>query len=1377
MLYDPHLGDTVVSLVGQNAYLVRVNDTTWQPAQWLRLGDYSNDPEGLAYDPTNHTLYVSVWNWNSYGGWISNINDTTGQILRNYSGGGGNRFTALALNPAATFLYTLQWSVSSGNSWSLVRISISPSTRGQGLATYFTGTPTCMLYAPVLNQLLVGMGNNRVAEFNASSLAPAGNITVGGAPTSLLYDAQDRTIWVADSGSPAISIVNASTDTIARNITAVPSPTQLVNDSTDHRVYALGSGSAKVYFLNSTTGSALGNYTVTAYPGIGVWDPLELASYDPARRALVLADQTTGLYVLATRNNSLAATVPLEPLAPDDLADDTANGVVYVTTELATVVSWPWPVVALNASSGAVIDRYWNFSSPNGVVIDGATGNPVLYQDDIYSVATYNFSIAEMNRTTGRVMRNFTKPWGALAAAYDPASRDLYFANYTGNITIAGGTNLTPFAWISAGGCPRSMVAAPPDHELFVADACGHYIDVINTTSRAIVWHISTGGGASPTGLAFDAATNRVAAVAGPAKGVEIIDPRSNTIVQTLAIAGADAITFDAAANSYLVTTSTGWRVLRISASNYSILQNLSAAYGDGLAAYDPASGNAFLGNSAGSVTLVAYDAPRYNLTFRESGLPSGSAWSVALNGTLRSTTASSIVLPEFNGTYGYLLSSASPYVPRQSYGTVAVSGKPANVSAGFGYGYAVDFNETGLPAGTAWSVTFNGTELNSTTARIELNATNGTNYPFQVGAVPSFVASASTGHLNVTGAAVGRTVRFHELFGVTFDEKGLPSGTVWGVTFNGTNTTTNLTSVMFNATNGTGLGFRADRVGGYVASPLTGTLDVSGSAVTQTIAFNVKLYDVTFEASGLPDGTGWSVTLNGTRYASSGPTLAVPEPNGTGYPFLVGSLSGFVVTPTQGNVSVAGAPTAVLIQFEELLPVTFVESGLPSGTVWSVQIGLSAFASASSSILVNETNGTGYAYQLGGVPGYRGVPSYGQFNVTGSPEVIGITFVPRTFPVTFTESGLRAGTPWSVVVGGTPAAGSGRSIVVNETNGTFGFAPGAVAGFQLGNSSGSFFVDGGPCAVMVAYSELFSVTFAERGLAPGTLWTVRVASASANSTGGTIAFALVNGSYAWTLRPVPGYTAARAGTLVVGGANLSEPVTFTPVTYAVTFTETGLPTGSTWKATVAGETRNTSGRTLTFQEPNGTFAFSVGGASGYAARPGSGSVTVLARPVGEAVAFSRLPIREYSVTFTETGLAAGTAWSVAVNGSTNSSFGDAVSFSLPNGSFTFTVGAVPGYSAASPSGSVVVTGGDVHQTVAFAPHAAQGTSAGFLGLPGILGEVVVAVALAAVVVAVPLALRRSRRPPPSRAEPAEPDAEAPGETTGDGTVEPVAPD
>jgi thermopsin len=64
-----------------------------------------------------------------------------------------------------------------------------------------------------------------------------------------------------------------------------------------------------------------------------------------------------------------------------------------------------------------------------------------------------------------------------------------------------------------------------------------------------------------------------------------------------------------------------------------------------------------------------------YQVKFRESGLPSGTAWSVTLNGITESSTSAAISFWDPNGAYAFTVGSVAGHTPSPSLGAVQVNG------------------------------------------------------------------------------------------------------------------------------------------------------------------------------------------------------------------------------------------------------------------------------------------------------------------------------------------------------------------------------------------------------------------------------------------------------------------------------------------------------------------------------------------------------------------------------------------------------------------------------------------------------------------------------------------------------------------------------
>jgi hypothetical protein len=411
----------------------------------------------------------------------------------------------------------------------------------------------------------------------------------------------------------------------------------------------------------------------------------------------------------------------------------------------------------------------------------------------------------------------------------------------------------------------------------------------------------------------------------------------------------------------------------------------------------------------------------------------------------------------------------------------------------------------------------------------------------------------------DTASAKVSLTVTPPAEYPVQFEENGLPGGTNWAVTLNGTTNSSSLSSIGFLEFNGT-YSFSVGHVTGFSTSPKTGKVVVQGSPLVQDVSFTPAVpgkYPVNFTETGLPTGTQWSVDLNGSLETSTTSYFTVSEINGT-YPFKVEGVAGYIATPLSGTVVVNGAPVLQSLTFASVeYAVTFGETGLPLGTNWGVTLGPTTVMSSASSIEFTEPNGT-YPFQIPLVGGYVAAPPSGGVTVKGGPLDQPIAFSPLgsgEFSVNFKETGLSNGTRWSVVLNGTSRASTEGMVAFTVPSGTYRFVVGNVTGYGPPSpSNGSVSVAGSSRTVSVSFTAVYGVTFSETTLAPGTNWSVTVTgnasglilalqpanrSLTAWSNGAaTVGFHLSNGTYTFVAEAA-GY-AGRTGSLTVGGRDVS---------------------------------------------------------------------------------------------------------------------------------------------------------------------------------------------------------------------------------------------
>ncbi len=537
----------------------------------------------------------------------------------------------------------------------------------------------------------------------------------------------------------------------------------------------------------------------------------------------------------------------------------------------------------------------------------------------------------------------------------------------------------------------------------------------------------------------------------------------------------------------------------------------------------------------------------------------------------------------------------------------------------------------------------------------------------------------------------------------VTFNETGLATESLWSLTWNNTSTflSTN-TSLSFVVANGTYF-FQLNLVHGYNVTPVNGTLVVSGSNLTTNLTFSLLpgYYIVRVNETGLPSGTPWLSDVYANYVQTTVSTVAYAFQNGTWYYFF--SAEGYAASPSLGQVVVAGADVTVNVTFSPLPRVTFVETGLPLYTSWSVTFNGSALFGYGTTLSTFVANGN-YSWNVTIPTGWNVTPANGTVTVSGSNVTVQVAFAlaPGYYTVTFDQTGLATFAVWGVafVTSSFSTTFMDFPLVFTEPNGSYNFTAMMTAGFFPTPANGTIVVNGTNVTQTIVYGpELFSVTFTETGLAPGSTWSATAGTTSNSSTGASVVLDLANGTYNFSVEAA-GYTALpESGTIVVNGTNLTVPIVFAPVTYTVTFTESGLPGGTSWSVTFGGTTQSSTSSSINFTEPNLTATFTVTAIAGFTVSPATGSITVAGANATQAVTFT---VYTYTLTITESGLPTGQSWSATIGGVTHSSTTTTITFNEPNGTVSYTIVGVAGFTATPPSGSVTIAGAVGSASVVF---------------------------------------------------------------------------
>ncbi|MDE1822616.1 MAG: hypothetical protein KGI98_17405, partial [Euryarchaeota archaeon] len=281
---------------------------------------------------------------------------------------------------------------------------------------------------------------------------------------------------------------------------------------------------------------------------------------------------------------------------------------------------------------------------------------------------------------------------------------------------------------------------------------------------------------------------------------------------------------------------------------------------------------------------------------------------------------------------------------------------------------------------------------------------------------------------------------------GVSFNETGLPSAERWYLSLNGrTEETpgTNLTVILPTGTASVAPIALPLPFGSFRPNPLERMEPFPPSSVT--VGSTTQDFLVPFatqwniSTSVGPPGSGWTTPPVGWANASSVVTLDEVPASG----FVPGGWTGvgtgsYTGLSSQATLVVKGAIQETAL-FLHGFPVTVSETGLATGTPWSLSIGGATSSSTSSSLVVLEANGT-FALQVGTPTGYTLSSAPSTLTVNGGPVSVSIVFAPvvATYSVRWQSVGLPGGATWFLLLNGARWNASVGTVVAALANGSY---------------------------------------------------------------------------------------------------------------------------------------------------------------------------------------------------------------------------------------------------------------------------------------------------------------------------------------------------
>lgn len=815
-------------------------------------------PRGLAYDSTKGEIFVKGTGIGGIGGTtnVSVVSDSTLKILANVSVPNNSSFTDLYFENGMAY-DSGKGEVFVANEYSGT-VSVISDTSNTIVATIAVGSyPMALAYDSGKGEVfLTNDGPSNVTVLSDTTNSVVATITLGGtfngiARGSLAYDSSKGEVFVASP--PNVSVISDQTNSV---IATVPSPDGSVGvayDGVKGEVFATGPSD------NVTVISDTSNKVVTKVPLPPSSFPYAIA-YDSGSGELFVTNVGRSIYfgsnfdrftmsVVSDATNLVVATVQLGS-APEGMAYDSGKGEIFIVNLGASFSpsgSTNGSVLAISVLTGAIVATIPVGTYPGGIAFDSRTGQ-------LFVANGGSGTVSVISDSTNSIVTTIPIPGFPFEVVYDGGRGQIFVSNqgggYPGLVSVISDITDTVVATVSVGSWPSGLAYDSARSEVFVANYYTNNVSVISDATDKLVATIPVGDG--PQDLAYDSGKGElfVANTGSYDDNLTVISDATNAVVASVPLgsgylANPHGVAYDGATGEIVVTKISAANVSFVSDSSDAVIGSVKVGADPEWAMYDPGTGAVYVTNfRQGTLSTISW-SDVYSVTFTESGLPSRAAWSVQVAGqdpVYSVSSSATLVLP--NGSYSFAITvSDHRYQPSLPRGTLTVSGRPVIQPVTFWLlTYTVSFVEYGLPTGTGWAVSVNGSTVTGTQSTLTIPLPNGT-YSYALLGVSGFLLSSSSpsralGNFSIVGAVPTSIFLFVPfVWNLSILETGLPSGTQWEVAIGFLTVLSLTTALTFSLANGS-YNFTVMPIPGYNATPGAGSLVVLGAPSPVHIAF-----------------------------------------------------------------------------------------------------------------------------------------------------------------------------------------------------------------------------------------------------------------------------------------------------------------------------------------------------------------------------------------------------------------------------------------------------------------------------------------------------------------------------------------------------------
>lgn len=394
---------------------------------------------------------------------------------------------------------------------------------------------------------------------------------------------------------------------------------------------------------------------------------------------------------------------------PIDIAYDPVNNFLYVTLQESS--SFHYNMTVINATNSRVVAE---LPMPYGVstlavdtrygyVYVGNCCNTVYAIDPLSEHVAWNVSVGCPDGCSPE------------AQTYDSANGQIFLTDLgNNNVSVVEGRNFVTTFRVGSG--PNGATYDPANGKVFVADEGAYALTVINGSTDAVVGRIAP---VDPgPGVTYDSSNGDVYVCENNASGpnasnfVTAVNGSSDTIIAAIPIASSCGAAVYDPVNDYVYITDqmspSGKYLSNVTVvdprTNRIVLTQPVQLGPDGVA-FDSANHNIYVADTYGENISVLPQL--FRVTFRETGLPEGTNWSVIMGGRDFSSSTSTISFPEMNGSCNFTIARTGSYTAIPASGEAMVVGKNQVLSVAFSNstGPKGSAGFLGLPLWTGYSV------------------------------------------------------------------------------------------------------------------------------------------------------------------------------------------------------------------------------------------------------------------------------------------------------------------------------------------------------------------------------------------------------------------------------------------------------------------------------------------------------------------------------------------------------------------------------------------------------------------------------------------------------------------------------------------------